>query len=292
MTPPPKRPPPPPPKVPPKKPARTAKTFTTASWTGAGQGEKIVGYGGSGVGKTTLFSMMPNAIFLGLDDGGRKIRNPLTGKPVIHVEGIETFEDVRDALNQTDLWPSGSSCIIDTVTMLEIMAEPWMFKTIKHEKGHVVSSMEGYGYGKGYTHLFETIRLVLQDLDGLVRRGVNVGLICQNMAVKRANPGGMDFLEDGPKLSHPFSEKTSVRLHVCEWADQVLRIGYLNTSVEGPVDAKVGKAVGDTGRAIFTMPEPHFFAKTRTLTDPVVAFENTADDSIWRLLFPENYSGE
>ncbi len=292
MTPPPKRPPSAPPKAPPTKPARTAKTFSVAPWTGAGQGEKVVGYGGSGVGKTTLFSMMPNAIFLGLDDGGRKIRNPITGKPVNHVEGIETFEDVRDALNQASLWPSGSSCIIDTLTVLESLAEPFMFHTIKHEKGQTVTQIEGYGYGKGYTHLFDTMRLILQDLDGLVRRGVNAGLICQNMAIKRANPSGLDFLEDGPKLCHPFSEKTSIRLHVCEWADQVFRIGYLNTFVEGPVDAKVGKATGSTDRAIFTMPKPYFFAKTRTLTDAVVAFDNTADDSIWRLLFSENYGGE
>lgn len=258
-----------------------------APWTGSGQGEKVVGYGGSGVGKTTLFSTMPGAIFIGLDDGGRKIKNPITGSPVDHVEGVETFDDVRDALNQTNLWPDGSSVIVDTLTVLENLAEPWMFDHIKHEKGGTVSSIEGYGYGKGYTHLYETMRLILQDLDGLVHRGINVGLICQTAAVKRANPGGLDFLEDGPKLSHPSSEKNSVRLHVCEWADHVLRIGFLAQHVEGAKDAKVGKVKGGTERAIFTMPEAHYFAKTRTLTDPVVSFEEAADNSIWQLMFPE-----
>ena len=288
---PPKAPAGPPPPVRPK--ARTKKTFTTGPWTGEGEGEKIVGYGISGVGKTSLFAMMPNAVFLGLDDGGRKIRDPRTGEPIRNVKGIETFDDVRDALHQEDLFPAGSSAVIDTVTMLEAWAEPWMFANIPHEKGATVTSLEGYGYGKGYTHLFETMRLVLQDCDGLIRRGVNVGLICQNMAIKRANPSGLDYLEDGPKLSHPSSEKNSVRLNICEWADHVLRIGYHGRVVTGAPEAKVGKAVGDSTRAVYTMPtDPSFFAKTRTLTEPVIAFTEPADDSVWRMLFPENYTDE
>lgn len=282
------------PKVPspPVKQARTVKKFVTKPWTGAGQGEKIVGYGASGVGKTTLFSMLPDPVFIGIDDGGRKIRDPRTGKPIIHVEGVSTFEDVRDALHQVDLYPEGGSCVIDTLTILETKAEPYMFENIKHEKGGTVSSLEGYGYGKGYTHLFETMRLILQDVDELIRQGINVGLICQNMAVKRANPGGLDFLEDGPKLSHPSSEKTSVRLHVCEWADHVLRVGYYGINIEGAKDAKVGKIKGELQRAVFAMPEPHFFAKTRTLTDPVISFENPCDYSVWSLLFPGQYPDE
>lgn len=287
------KPPPMPPKrtAPPslgKKETRTVKKFSTAPWTGAGEGEKIVLYGSSGVGKTTLASMLPNPIFIGLDDGGRKIRNPKTGEPVVRVEGVQAFADIRDALHQIDLFPRGSTVVIDTLTVLENLAEPWMFDNIKHEKGGTVTSLEGYGYGKGYTHLFETMRLIVQDLDALVRRGVNVCLICQNMAVKRANPGGLDFLEDGPKLSHPFSEKTSVRLHICEWTDHCLRIGYHGTVVIGAPDAKVGKASGDVQRAVFVTPEPHFFAKSRTLSEPVVAFETQDDDSIWTMIFEEN----
>lgn len=274
----------------PSKRERARKTFTVKPWTGSGQGEKIVGYGSSGVGKTTLFSMMPDPRFIGVDDGGRKIRDPRTGKPIQHVAGVESFEDTRDALHQVDLFPKGSSCIIDTLTVLETLAEPYMFEHIKHEKGGTVTSIEGYGYGKGYTHLFETMRLILQDLDNLVRRGVHIGLICQNAAIKRANPGGVDFLQDGPKLSHPASEKNSIRLHVCEWADHVVRIGYYDVQVEAEKGARVGKIKGHTTRAVFVMPELHYFAKTRTLTDPVIAFSEPNDDSLWRLLFSEQYN--
>lgn len=284
-----------PPLPPPVTKAHTPKKFGVAPWTGEGQGEKLVIYSASGAGKTTLASMMPGAIFVGLDDGGRKIRNPKTDEPVQRIEGIETFQDVRDALQQLDLWPAESSCVIDTFTVLENLAEPWMFEHIKHEKGGTVTRLEDYGFGKGYTHLFDTMRLVLQDLDALVRRGVNVCLLCQSMAIRKANPGGIDYLYDGPKLSHPYTEKTSVRLHVCEWADTVAKIDYVQTTISDEKRAartgelvRPGKITGDTTRAIFVHPEPHYFAKSRTLTEPVIAFSAPNDDSLWQYIFGEN----
>jgi len=230
--------------------------------------------------------MMPGARFIGLDDGGRCIRNPLTDKPIEHVIGLECFNDVRDALHQTGLWPKGSSCVIDTLTMLETWAEPHIFNTIPHEKGGRVSSLEGYGYGKGYVHLYETMRLVFQDLDALVKRGVNIGLICQSMATRKANPGGTDFLQDGPKLSHTFMEKSSVRLYACEWADHVFRIGYNDFHVEASRGAAVGKAGGSMTRVVAVLPEPHYMAKSRTLKDQFVTFDEAGDNSIWQFVFP------
>lgn len=285
--------------LPPPPPPITAKThvpkrFDAVPWTGAGQGEKIIVYGESGEGKTTLCSMLPGAIFIGLDDGGRKIRNPKTGEPIKHINAIETFQDVRDALHQLDLWPTGSSCVIDTATVLENLAEPWMFANILHEKGGHVARLEDYGFGKGYTHLFDTMRLILQDLDALVRCGVNACLICQSMAIRKANPGGTDYLYEGPKLSHPYSEKTSVRLHFCEWADHVVKIGHTQQTIKDEKRnvrtnevIRPGKISGDVTRAIFVHPEAHYFAKSRTISEPVIAFSTPNDISLWTYLFGE-----
>lgn len=282
---------PPIPKSPPSAPAkqkRETKKFSIGTWTGQGEGEKIVVCGPSGAGKTTLCTMLPNPVFIGLDDGGRKIRHPVTGEPIVRVEGIESFQDVQDALHQFDLWPKAGTCVIDTFTILESLAEPWMFDNIPHEKGGHVTTIEGYGYGKGWTHLYETMRSILQDLDGLVRRGVNVVLICQQAAVRRANAAGIDYLEDGPKLSHPTSEKTSVRLHTCEWADHVLRIAYQNAVQKDEKD-RVGKATGAMSRLIHVRPEPHAFAKSRTiqLDDEYagIGFDKPDDNAIWQYIF-------
>ena len=299
---------PPTPKTPPQPkapkpnagPTHTVKTFTPSPWHGTNEGEKITAYGESGMGKTTLAALAPNPIFLGLDDGGRKIRNGITGEPIRHIPGIETFEDVRDALHQANIWSAGVTAVIDTVTKLEELAEPYMFATIKKDKGGTVQSLEGYGFGKGYKHSLDTMRLGLQDLDALVRRGVNVILICQQQAVKIANAEGSDYIQNGPKLHH--NAQHSTRLQVCEWSDHVVRIGYTNQSVAVTGDNTVGKVRGSTDRVVCVCPEnPSYVAKSRTMGnmkdsdgDPItrVSFESPADDTLWRFIFPEAYAHE
>ncbi len=298
---PPKAPPRSPPKAPTaptqtKKPTVPAKTFTVKSWTGAGEGEKIVGYGDTGLGKTTLFSMMPKPIFIGLDDGGRRIINPKTEEHINHIPGVDTFEDVRAALHQENLFPKGSSCVIDTVTLLEQRAETYVLETVPLPKGGgTAKNMKAYGWNDGSAHLLDAMRLILQDLDALIRRGVNVGLVAQEQAISVANPEGQDYLQACPRLHH--DRATSVMKQVCEWADHIFRINYLNTAVRAEGDKVTGKVASrDVTRAVYIGGAQDYRAKSRTLgrfTDddgnPItcVSFDGPADDSIWTFLFDE-----
>jgi hypothetical protein len=255
-----------------------AKTFTVAPWIGEGQGEKIILYAPSGMGKTTLASAVPDPVYIGVDDGGRKITNPKTGKPVLHVPGIETFSDVRAAL-QSSVFDTHASVVVDTVTMLQHWALPYMFATIPHEKGHTVRSIEGYGYGKGYRHLFDLMHAVLADCDRLVRQGKNIILVAQEAAVAETNTAGDNYLKSGPNLHH--SDKASVRKDYIEWADHVFRIGWEGAAVE---DRKITPV---KGRVVSVHPDATFEAKSRTLGADyaVVSFATPQDDSIWQLLF-------
>lgn len=291
-----KPPPPPPParkKGTSKPAARKARTFSVGAWTGDNEGEKIILYGASGRGKTTLGCLAPDPVFIGLDDGGRKIRHPATGEPIQRIEGVETFDDFRDALVQPGLFDSFRSVVIDTGTRLESLAGDWTVENVPHEKGHQVRRLVDYGYGKGYEHLFDTMRLAWAALDTLARQGKNVIVLCQQCPVVVANAAGSNYMEDGPKLYHPGpdSKQTfSVRLFACEWADHVFRIEYSDRFVS---DER--KVTGSTERAVFIVPEdPSYCAKSRTLgnlTDadgePItrISFENPQDDSLWRYLF-------
>lgn len=268
------------------------KLFGIEPWIGTDEGQKIVFYGPSGVGKTTLIALLQQwiagrAVVLGLDDGGRLIRNGKTGDPLLHVPGVETYQDVRDFLH-TDALKAGDALVIDTVTKLEELQTAHILATIKADRGQVVTSIEDYGYGKGYRHLLDALRLVLGDLDTLIRRGVHIVLLAQEAAVKVANPEGLDYIQAGPKLWH--SNQYSSRLELCEWADHVLRIGY-HDHVITPIDGSAkqaptkGKITGDNTRAVYTATEAWFAAKSRTLTDPVVSFEDVSDDTIWKLIF-------
>ena len=260
------------------------KAFSVGPWKDEGEGERIIIYGQSGMGKTTLAALARKPVFIGIDDGGRKIKDPRTGEDLQKINGVETYDDVRNALQQPALFEPYETVVIDTLTLVENLAEPFMFRTIKHEKGGTVKHLEGYGFGKGYKHLHDVMIPIAADCDRLIRVGKTVILTCQNMNVKRANPGGEDFLEAGPKLSHPTSEKNSVRRFFVEWADHVFFIDHFGMAVD-----KNGKATGGTSRAIFVQPEMHYVAKTRSTEkfdeNRVVSFDSKTDDTLWQFLY-------
>jgi len=259
-----------------------AKTFEIAQWDGAESGEKIILYGETGRGKTTLASMAPDAIFIGLDDGGRKLRHPKTGEFLKHIPGISTFEDVRAALNAC-LTLDCKTVVIDTGTILESLAEAYVLRTINGPNG-AAANLEAYGYGKGYKHLYDAMRMPLLNCDKLIAAGKNVVVICQSVNSKVANPGGDDFLRDEPRLYH--DRKYSVLLMWCEWADHIFRIDYQGTWVKkANKNAAFGKATGDVTRVVQAKEEVHYRAKSRTLDDPVISFSTKDDDSLWQLLF-------
>ncbi len=259
--------------------AAPKKKFTVETWDDK-RGEQILIYGDTGVGKTSLARLAPRAVFIGCDDGGNKILNP-DGSHLKRIPGVDTFADVRSALQQHDLYSDFDTAVIDTATILEDWAEVHVVETITTEKGAKVKNIMGYGYNKGYKHLYNVMKLILQDCDALVRSGKNVIIICQGINNNIPNPGGEDFLRHGPRLH---VDKTwSIEALYCEWADHILRIAYYDTQV-----GKDRKIQGTTTRAVFTQPEPHFRAKSRTVHEPVVSFQDDKDDSVWEYVFGED----
>ena len=254
------------------------KKFTVGEWTPEGEGKKILIYADFGMGKTTLAAMLPLPVFIGIDDGGRMIKNPLTGEHLQRVEGVESFEDIRSVLQSPSVFDSFDTIIIDTVTDLEKWALPYMFTHVPGPKGSVCKNIEGYGYNKGYRHLYDTMRLILQDCEPLVRAGKNIVLIAQNKNIKVANPAGDDYLRDGPSL---YSGMPSIVDQYCEWVDYIFKIGYSYITVESK------KAAGSTERVIYTQPEVHYIAKARTPLDAEIPFSEPSDDTIWKELFGE-----
>jgi len=251
------------------------------TWDGADEGDKCIYYGRSGMGKTTLLAQL-DPVFIGIDDGGRKLTNPLTGGPLRSIKGIKTFQDVRDALQSVELLKDEKDVVIDTITKLQPLAEQDIFATIGRGE---VSNLEEFGYGKGYKHLFDTMYSILGDCDELIRHGINVHVIAQLNGVNRANAGGDDYLEDGPNLYH--GPKHSVRNAFVEWADHIFYIDHSKVKV-----SKTKKATSDKTRVIFIEPEIHFLAKSRTIDETAVQFDAPDDVTLWKYLFPERFPSE
>jgi hypothetical protein len=273
-------------KTAPAAPASPAKQFVKGK-NSSTNGKKFLIYGESGRGKSSLSILAPKPILIPLDDGTSDLLDPYTGEEIDEVKGVTTFEDTRLALHQADLFADSETVIIDTVTKLEDLSHEYMFKTIPHEKaGVTVTSIEGYGYGKGYRHLYDVMKLFLTDVDALVRTGKNVILIAQCTTRMVPNAAGEDYLCSCPRLYQGSKGTPPVEELYREWADFVLFIDYTSTIVTDK------KARGDTTRAIFTDGELHFKAKSRVLSDgknvpSVVNFADVADDSIFQFIFGE-----
>lgn len=257
---------------------KSKKQFKIEPWTGDKEGEKIILYAVSKMGKTTLSALAPDPVFIGVDDGGRKIKHPITGKDLNRIPDINNFQDIRDAINWFAISKNGKTLVIDTITETEQWSLPHMFKTISGPKGMTVTNLEGYGYNKGYQHLYETMRLILSDCDKVIKAGKNVIMVAQGWPSKYTHPEAEDFLKDGPQLS---TRTPSNLAQFVAWADHILRIDYQHVQVENK------KATGTTERVICVKPEVWFIAGSRTIPPEydVVSFENPQDNSIWKLIF-------
>lgn len=276
---------------PPRKPATPPKDFTGVPWDDEDIGYKIIIYGGSGMGKSTLATMAPNPIFMPLDPGARNIRDLKTGKRMPKIPNVGTFEDVRAGLI-AQIGSSYSTVVIDTVNKLESpLATTWTCAHVPNAKGARVANIEAYGFNAGYRHMFDTMSLPLLDLDRLTEAGKNVIVIAQPADNRVANAGGEDYLKNGLGL---INRNPSIANLWFEWADHVFRIDYLNAQVKKESVIAKGKIVGDTKLAIYTTQKLHAAAKSRALNsglflEPVIAFESRTDDSVWRFMFPHLY---
>jgi hypothetical protein len=228
----------------------------------SGGGHRILLYGPGGIGKTTLATQLPGPVaFIDLDDSLPRLASQLDTANILPVSGVADWQSLRDTL-AADGWDDVKSIVLDTGTMAEEFAIAHTLANTLAD-GKRVSSVEGYGYGKGFGYVFDTFLPLLADLDRHMRAGRHVAILCHDCTSTVPNPAGEDWLRYEPRLQSPNSGKASIRLRVREWADHVLFLGY-------DVDVgKDGKGRGAGTRTIYPCELPHCMAKSRTTCTPV-----------------------
>jgi len=268
------RPMPPPPSRPPtgngEKKAKRQLTPTTGVQPGP---QKTVIFGPGGVGKSSLVACAAKAgvrpLIVDVDFGTNFL-------DVARVQP-ETWEEVRAILQDRNLLAPYDMVAVDSGTKAEELATAWTIANVPHEKGHRVSSIEGYGFGKGYTHVFETFLQLLGDLDAVARMGKHVVLVCHDCTATVPNPAGEDWIRWEPRLQSPASGKFSIRHRVKEWCDHLLFVGF-----DQVVDSE-GKAKGSGTRTIYPTELPTHWAKSRLLRNVIPYLDG--DATLWNQLF-------
>lgn len=259
-----------------------AKSFCVSDMdVSSDAGKKIIIYGKTGMGKSTLAGMAPGSVSFCPDKGLDDLDHPYGGTFKI-VPGIDTFMDLRDAVQQAqDLVDVGGTAVVDTITYVQGMVSDYVVGNIKKEKGGFAKSITDFGWGKGYEHIYNQMRLLQSDLDKLVESGRNVIVLSQLAQTVKIHPTYGDYWFSHPDL-YDKGNAPVIALWVA-WASYVFKIDWGSVEID---DGKIG--VASEERAIYTKPEFSFEAKSRGSKFegyPAVTFNAKNDDSLWRIMF-------
>jgi hypothetical protein len=204
---------------------------------------RAVIYGTEGIGKSTLAAQIPGALFLDVEGGADQIG--IDRLRDLDWRGIEAA--VRDLTANAQGY---SALVIDTADW----CEKALIENLLKRKGQ--DSIEGFGYGKGYTMIQEEFARFLGTLDELIAKGIHVVFVAHS-TVKRLSPP--DQTDGYDRYEMKLTKQVSPLLK--EWADVVLFCNYKIQIVEG-TDGRT-KAQGGKDRLIFTAHSPAWDAKNR-----------------------------
>lgn len=229
---------------------------------------RVMLYGVHGIGKSTFGAMAPNPIFIQTEDGLANIEAP-------RFPLSESFDDVMEAVmalytEQHDY----HTVVIDSADWLEqLIWKEVIRRRPTTERGRDVTSIEDYGFAKGYTYALEPWREVLDGLNALRNeRGMMVILIAHAKIERFENPETDAYDRYSPRLNKHASAL------IQEWCDEVLFATYkvhTKQSDEG-FDKTRTRGIGTGDRIIRTTERPAHMAKNRLSLPEEMPLEFTA----------------
>lgn len=206
--------------------------------------QKVVLYAPEGIGKSTVASQLPEPLFVDLEQGTHHL-------DVARVEP-KTLNDVESLLAQiAQKKVTGfKTLVIDTIDWLEELAAKQLCADANK------SSIEDFGYGKGYVHLAEKISGVLDKLDAVAAAGLHVVLLAHSEVKKFEQP-------DDAKAYDRYSLKLTKQVGplIKEWCDALLFANW-KTLVKDPDEGKA-KGMGGRERVLYATHTASWDAKNR-----------------------------
>ena len=203
-------------------------------------------YGTEGVGKTTFAAQFPGVVFVDTEGSTKHM-------DVARFDPPESYQDVLDQL----AWVLGNpetvgTVVIDTVDWLEKL----IFRAVCEEKK--IQNIEDLGYGKGYVYAKQKVQGLLELLDTIIGRGINVVLVCHSMIRKFELPDEMGSYD---RYTLKLNEKNIAPL-IKEWVDMLLFVNFKTDIVTGS-DGKTKKGRGGQKRVMYANHSACWDAKNR-----------------------------
>ena len=208
---------------------------------------KVVLYGPEGIGKTSFAAKAPNPLFI--DTEGSTTRLNVRRLPAPQSWAM-VLEQVQWVLYNPQVC---GTLVVDTADWAQRLCTDAVCARLK------ISGIEDLGYGKGYSYVYEDFGRLLNLLDQVIDRGINVIVNAHAAMRKFEQPDEMGSY-DRWELKLNNSQKCSIANMVKEWADMVLFANYETIVVKN--ENKKGKAQGGQ-RVMYTAHHPCWDAKNR-----------------------------
>ena len=220
---------------------------------------KAVIYGPEGIGKSTFASKFPAPLFIDTEGSTSRMDVARTDTP-------SSLEMLRSMLVElSDNNHGYKTLVLDTADW----AERLCVQAVCAKNGK--SGIEDFGYGKGYTYVYEEMARILNVLTTIWEHGMNVVITAHAAIRKFEQPDEMGAY-DRWELKLVNAPKCNVCAMVKEWADMVLFANYKTYAVSVDKDGKKFKAQGGE-RVMYTTHSPCWDAKNRFDLAPELPFD-------------------
>lgn len=210
-------------------------------------GKKVLIYGQEGVGKTSLASHFPNAVFIDTEGSTSFMQVQRLPKP-------DSWQMLQDECLFVLESSKFQTLVIDTFDWAERLAIADLCNK------HQVNGIEGFGYGKGWEYEAEEIGRFLDMTERLVQAGIHVVLCCHAITRKISLPEEEDFDHWELKLGNKTTNKIAPLLK--EWSDMTLFLSFKTHVIATDDKGKKHKATSCT-RVMYATKTAWWDAKNR-----------------------------
>lgn len=216
-----------------------------------GIGLKVVIYGQEGVGKSTLATHFPRAVFIDCEGSTSRMNVRRLPKPTSWNMLTQEMDFVLESAKSKDY----GTVIIDTFDWAERLALDELCAE------HSVTGIEGIGYGKGWEFEKEKIGRFLDRTDKLISAGINIVLLCHAVSRKTTLPEETEEFDHWElKLGNKTTNKIAPLLK--EWSDMTLFLAFRTNIIAVDDKGKKHKATS-CERVIYTTKTAWWDAKNR-----------------------------